>query len=178
MAEFSTDFSAGAEQDTGQELDVAPEQGFFALQGTNGNTVYTRDGHFGRDSVGDLVSSQGLYVLDENGQHINVAAGRATIGDDGTISVDGQNVARLKVTDFAPADLTRSGEAYFTSSSAGAPITSGIHQGVLEASNTDMVEDMTTLLAVQRAYQASQTVLSTMDSNLDRVAGQVGTFGR
>jgi flagellar basal-body rod protein FlgG len=178
MAEFATDFTAGAFRDTGEELDVATDQGFFAVEGSDGQPVYTRDGHFSRDSEGDLVTSQGLYVLDENGQHINLAGGPATIAGDGTVTVGGQDVARLRVVDFAPADLARTGEGYFSSTAAGVPITSDIHQGVLEGSNTDMVEDMTTLLAVQRAYQASQTVLSTMDQNLDRVASQVGQFGR
>ena len=48
-----------------------------------------------------------------------------------------------------------------------------VRQGFLEASNTNLVEELTTLLAVQRTYQANQTVLSQMDETLDQ-ANQLG----
>ena len=44
-------------------------------------------------------------------------------------------------------------------------------------SNANLIEEMTTLLAVQRTYQANQTVLSRLDGTLDRAAGEIGQFG-
>jgi flagellar basal body rod protein FlgG len=36
---------------------------------------------------------------------------------------------------------------------------------------------MTTLLAVQRTFQANQTILAKLDSTLDIAAGQLGQVG-
>jgi flagellar basal body rod protein FlgG len=159
---------------TGQQLDFATDDGFFGIQDANGEVFYTRDGRFGRDANGDLVTSHGLYVLADDGSHINLPPGDLTVEPDGTIKAGDTSVARLGVWDFSPVDLVRAGEAYFQSDAAGTPITTTVRQGFLEASNTNLVEELTTLLAVQRTYQANQTVLSQMDQNLDQ-ATSLGT---
>ena len=81
------------------------------------------------------------------------------------------------MVDFAPGQLTRSGEAFFRSEEAGAPIDGGIRQGFLEGSNTNLVEELTSLLAVQRTYQANQAVLARLDTTLDQAAGELGRLG-
>ncbi len=47
---------------------------------------------------------------------------------------------------------------------------------MLEGSNSILVEEMTSLLAVQRTYQANQRVLSVLDGTLDQAAGQLGAL--
>lgn len=177
VADFSTDFSSGALQQTGNELDLAAQAGFFAVQDPAGQVFYTRDGRFGRDADGSLVTSQGYYVLDAAGQHITLPATAVSVDQAGAISAGGQQIAQLQVVDFAPAQLQRAGEAYFTSSAPGTPITGNVRQGYLERSNSDLVEEMTSLLAVQRAYQANQSVISTLDGTLNQAASQVGQLG-
>ena len=177
LASFETDYSGGETQTSGNELDLATQQGFFAVQDQSGQVFYTRDGHFGRDGNGDLVTGHGLHVLDTNGGVITLPQQRVTVDGDGTIQGANGPIARLKVLDFAPADLTRAGEAYFKASAAGQAVDSGIRQGTLEMSNANLIEEMTTLLAVQRTYQANQTVLSRLDGTLDRAAGEIGQFG-
>jgi flagellar basal-body rod protein FlgG len=167
IAEFVTDYSPGSMDVTGQPLDFAAEQGFFAAEDPDGEVFYTRDGRFGRDANGDLVTTHGLYVLADDGSHINLPAGELTVDPDGTIVVGETQLARLGVWDFSPVDLVRAGEAYFQSEETGAPIDTTVRQGFLEASNTNLVEELTTLLAVQRTYQANQTVLSQLDETLN-----------
>jgi flagellar basal-body rod protein FlgG len=177
LADFSTDFESGVLQTTGNELDLATQSGFFQVEAPDGTQFYTRDGRFGRDANGDLVTSQGYYVLDTNGAHINLPADRVSVDADGIISTGGQPVDQLNVVDFTPSQLTRAGEAYFTATNPGTPVAGGIRQGFLENSNTNLVEEMTTLLAVERTYQANQTILAKLDGTLDTAAGQLGQFG-
>ena len=176
IAEFSTDFGEGTLQATGNELDLALNGGFFAVEAPDGQVFYTRDGRFGRDANGDLVTSHGYYVLDADGAHITLPAETVTVAPDGAISRAGESIAALQVVDFAPSQLTRAGEAYFTSAEAGMLINGGVRQGYLEASNTSMVEELTSLLAVQRTFQANQTLLATLDATLGQAA-DLGTLG-
>ncbi|MFN0146796.1 MAG: flagellar hook-basal body protein [Dehalococcoidia bacterium] len=178
IAEFATDFQQGAFQATDNELDLATDKGFFAIQTPDGATYFTRDGRFNRDAAGDLVTSHGYYVLDADGQHINLPAQRVDIGLDGAITREGQPIAQLQLRDFTPGQLLRAGEGYFRSAAPGTPVTGGVRQGFIERSNTNMVEDLTTLLAVQRTYQANQTIIARLDDTLEQAAGQLGQFGR
>ena len=45
--------------------------GWFGVQGTSGNTLYTKDGSFGVDSDGSLVTADGYYVLGSMGGNID-----------------------------------------------------------------------------------------------------------
>lgn len=174
---FETDFSNGNFQRTDQELDLALEDGFFAVQGDDGVPYYTRAGRFQRDGTGDLLTTTGLRVLDVNGQPVQVGAGPVRISMDGVItSPDGVEVGQIGVTGFAPGDLERAGEAFFRATNPGTPILGGVRQGVLEQSNADMTMDLTSLLQVQRSYQANQTILARINESLDLATGQLGTW--
>lgn len=177
LAELSTDFHQGSTDPTENPLDFALEQGFFQIEGEDGTRFYTRDGHFARDGEGNLVNRSGRFVLDPDGNRINLPLGKISAESDGTINVDGQPVARLGIFDFAPGALARAGASHFISDAPGVQVDGGMRQGFLERSNTDIVEEMTTLLAVQRVYQANQTVIARLDGTLDQAAGQLGRFG-
>lgn len=175
ISEFMTDYAVGSFQQTGEELDFALENGFFSVQDAEGETYYTRDGRFGRDANGDLVTSHGHHVLGADGQPINLPDGRVDVDTDGTIRTpEGDGIAQFAIADFAPADLERAGEAYFTTDAAGAAVQGGVRQGFLEGSNANLGEELTTLMTVHRAYQANQTVMSQLDTSLEQAAGQLG----
>lgn len=176
VAQFATDFQSGVTLPTGQELDLAINDGFFQLESPDGTIFATRDGRFGRDANGDLVSSHGYFVLDENGQHINLPAETVSVAVDGTIAGREIEIARIGIVDFTPNQLTRAGEAYFIAEGSGQPTigSPGLTQGFLEGSNSSVVEEMTSLMAVQRTYQANQAVLAKLDTTLDQAAGELG----
>lgn len=178
VAEFTTDMAQGTFQATGGELDLALENGFFAAESPDGEVVYTRDGRFGRDANGDLVTSHGFYVLNADGGHINLPAQEVAVALDGSISRNGEFIDQLMIVDFTPAQLTRSGEAYFTAEEPGVFVDGNVRQGYVEASNTVMVEELTSLMSVYRAYQANQALLARLDGTLDQAAGQLGQYGR
>ena len=178
IAEFATDYQGGVQQPTGNELDLATTQGFFQIESPDGTRFYTRDGRFGRDAAGDMVTSHGYHVLNANGGHINLPAERTSIDAAGNIARgDGSFIDQVATYDFSPTALKRAGEGYFLPSTGGQATPGGVRQGFLEGSNTNLVEEMTTLLAVQRTFQANQTVLAKLDGTLDQAAGQLGRFG-
>src|SRR5580658_1667856 len=62
-------FSQGSIQTTGGNYDAAINgNGFFVVQDTTGNTLYTRAGNFQLDANGDLVTATGQYVQGWNAQ--------------------------------------------------------------------------------------------------------------
>ncbi len=179
VAEFVTDFQQGILRQTGNELDLALTAGFFAIRDENGTTFFTRDGRFQRDAAGTLVTSAGYHVLGTDGQPITLPQDPVTITPDGIIQdANGDELARLQILDFAPGQLARAGEAYFRplGDAAGQPPVGGpgLRQGFLESSNANLVEELTSLLAVQRVYQANQAVLARLDTTLDQAAGELG----
>lgn len=191
IAEFATDFQPGMLRQTNQELDLALTNGFFTIGSSTrdatgnlsyANAYYTRDGRFQRDADGTLVTAEGYHVLNTEGQPIRLPGEPVTITPDGTIrDATGQETATLRIVDFAPGALLRAGEAHFRPAPAepenqGQPPVGGpgLRQGYLEFSNTNLVEELTSLLAVQRVYQANQAVLARLDTTLDQAAGELG----
>ena len=178
VARFVTDFQQGMLRQTGLELDLALSAGFFTIRDEAGNVFYTRDGRFQRDAAGSLVTSAGYYVLGDDEQPITLPPAPVTIAADGTIrDENGAEVTRLRIRAFAPGQLTRAGEAYFRpidGVEGEPPADPGLRQGFLESSNANLVEELTSLLAVQRVYQASQAVLARLDTTLDQASGELG----
>jgi flagellar basal-body rod protein FlgG len=178
VAEFATDYSPGAFLPSESPLDLALTRGFFAVQDGEGQVYYTRDGRFGRAEDNTLVTSHGHTVLAADGSAIVLPPGNIFVDSDGLITgPDGEEVARLDIRGFASADLRRAGEGYFTSDAAGEAVEPGLRQYYLEGSNANLSEELTTMLAVQRTYQANQTVLAQLNESLERAAGQLGSFG-
>jgi flagellar hook protein FlgE len=59
----NTDFTQGNIENTGQPLDLAIQgNGFFVVQNSAGQTLYTRDGTFSLNTQGQLVDAQGDQV--------------------------------------------------------------------------------------------------------------------
>jgi len=174
LAELATDFTNGEFQPTQGEFDFALDDGFFAVQDDSGQVFYTRAGRFGRDAAGDLVTSSGHRVLDADGVPIYLPPGTVQTALDGTISVAGQDVARLGVFDFTPNQLVRAGEAHFTSATPGTLVQGGVRQGFIEGSNSQVGEELTTMLAITRTFQANQTVLARLDASLQQAASELG----
>src|SRR5919201_3521608 len=83
------DLSPGPIQETGNPLDLAiAGTGFFAVQGADGQTRYTRDGGFRIDADGSLRSRDGSAVLNQNGQPIQLPSrAPVEVGANGTLTV-------------------------------------------------------------------------------------------
>lgn len=185
-------FTTGNLQKTEVNTDLAIEgQGFFMIKTGDDEVSYTRDGSF-KISVGEgenfLVTSEGYYVLDTNGDPISipntVAVSNIAIGEDGKItykSLDGTiedlgvNIGLVQFPN--PQGLESiGGNLYSTTSASGEAIAEGdgevnrskLAQGFLEMSNVNIADEMVNLIVAQRAYELNSKAITTSDEMLQQ----------
>ena len=172
------DRSSGTLEPTGNDLDLALEgPGFFTIQ-TAAGVRYTRNGNFRMSPTGELVTEKGDRVLarQEPGQPpapIQIPNGQVSVSPDGTVSVQGAVVARLRLADFAPEImLTPEGNSYFVApaGSEQPAADASVRQGALEASNLNVVEGAVGLIILQRHAGILQRALSLFHNEFNRIA--------
>ena len=154
------DYGQGTLEQTGRTLDFAieGEGAFFKLQDGAGE-AYTRDGAFTLDAEGRLTTQGGAPVLGDGGEIIiDRSLGEMSVGADGTISQNGQPVARLAVVRFdALAALEKGGDGLYRNASNAAALEANdvqVRQGMLEGSNVNPILEITNLIEIQRAYES------------------------
>jgi flagellar basal body rod protein FlgG len=156
------DTSQGALEQTGVPTDMAISgDGLFVVR-TGSGVAYTRDGNFGLDATGKLVTEQGFPVLDTAGHDIT-PGGNFTVDKDGTVSGTGQRIA---LVGWPPGGVTRLGQNLYAAGGTLTPGTGTINQGMLEHSNTDLALEMTDMISIQRSFQMSSRAMSIQDSSV------------
>lgn len=156
-ASIDSVFTQGALDDTARELDFAiTGKGFFGVMSANGEISFTRDGNFGISTEQNgnfLVSASGDYVLDQNGNKINVD--RANLpAKIGVFSFD--NVTGLeRIGNNQYIQTATSGQA--------TPIAGELTQGKLERANVELADEMSDLIAIQRSFQFNAKMIQTAD---------------
>ena len=168
------DLASGSLVATGNPLDLAVAgTGFLAVQTAEG-VVYTRNGGFHATPSGQLVTSQGDAVLGEQGP-ITLPSGAVAVSTDGTVSVDGAVVAKLRLAEFSPStSLIALGNALYAAPEGSAlpAASSSIRQGMLENSNVGPVEGVVQLISIQRNAEMMQRALTLFDSQFNQTAAQ------
>ena len=184
-AATSRNFSQGTLAQTSGQFDIAIEgPGFFQVQLPDGTTGYTRDGAFQLNANGQLVTSAGYTV--QPGITIPAAARSVTVAKDGTVSVtlqgqpQPQTVGQLQIATFVnPGGLDPMGGNLFAESAssgtanASAPGASGhgsLRQGFVEGSNVNVVEELVSMIATQRAYEMNSKSIQTSDQMLQKLS--------
>jgi flagellar basal-body rod protein FlgG len=174
----------GALRITENPLDLAiTGEGFFQIQTPEGDIAYTRDGTFQMNENGELVNIHG-FLLDP-GITIPADATSIDINEEGEVLVSvanqtaTQNVGQIQLANFVnPAGLEAIGDnLYLETDASGSPTTGNpgsdefgrIRQAAIESSNVNVVEEITTLITAQRAYEMNSTVISTSDEMLQTV---------
>ena len=105
--------ASGRLEHTGNPLDLGLQgPGFFVAKTAEG-LRYTRNGNFRVDTTGTLLSSAGDPVLDDRGQPIKLPSGTVTVSSDGTISVAGATVDKLRLVEIDSKSLTARGQYLF-----------------------------------------------------------------
>jgi flagellar basal-body rod protein FlgF len=167
------DLAEGNLEHTGNPLNFAIEgPGFFAVQ-TKAGTMYTRNGSFQLSPSGQLLSAQGDPVLGESGPMTLPPGGPIAISGDGTVSVAGAVVGKLRLAEFASAEvLAPSGSTYYSApQKAEKPAAaSTVAQGMIESSNVSAVAAMVELLTAQRQAEMAERALGAFDSTFNRIA--------
>ena len=198
LQETIADYTQGSIYSTGLTTDVALLDGnlptdaasgnkgaiFFRLQNTDGSEAYTRNGNFTLDGNGSLVNPQGLYVLDANGQQIQLQNDNFKISETGVITDEnGNQVANLGISFSANPDvLMKKDNGLFTTLN-NEPLPSAytvdgvsftMQQSYLEGSNVDSARAMTDLLTAYRAFEANQKVLQAYDKSMEKAVTEIG----
>ena len=176
-----TDELQGTLEETGGRLDFAIEgEGYFTVMTPQGERL-TRAGAFGRNADGEIVTADGHRLLDEGGGAIVIPFEARSVGlaADGTLSVDGEPVARVGlVTVEDRTRLFREAGVLFRADGATLPVEDGrIVQGFLEASNVSAVGEMARMIEVQRAYEYGQKLMDQEDERIRKVVTTLGQRG-
>lgn len=174
-------FLQGDLQPTNNPMDIAIQgEGFLQVRRPDGTLAYTRDGALKISSEGTLVTSQGYVV--EPGISFSSDVTSIVIGRDGTVEAIGVGestpvkIGQLELAKFVnPGGLRSIGNNLFVETPAsgqpmvGAAGSAGfgeVHQGFLEASNVDVVEEMVNMIVAQRAYEINSKTIKTVEDML------------
>ena len=166
-AGVTRDLSGGRLESTGAPFDLALNgSGYFVVQTAQGER-YTRNGHFTLNADGIVVTESGDPVLGDGGPiNITTDDGDISFGADGTISGKQGQLGKLRLVDFAnPRGLVKQGDSlYSTSQTANPSDTATVSQGMLESSNVQPVVEISRMIEIMRAYEAtSQLEQNTSD---------------
>ena len=184
VAATTRNFSQGSLQQTGNNFDLAIKgQGFFQVQLPDGTTAYTRDGAFQVDSAGALVTNAGYAV--QPGITVPAAALSVTVSETGIVSATiagqaaPQTLGTLQLASFINQGglEPRGGNLYAETAASGSPSTAApgttghgtLQQGFVEGSNVNVVEELVSMIATQRAYELNSKAIRASDQMLQRL---------
>ncbi|HRI44570.1 MAG TPA: flagellar hook-basal body protein [Fimbriimonadaceae bacterium] len=162
-----TVFEPGPIQETGNDLDIAirSSEGAFAVE-TDRGMRFTRDGAFTRNADGLLVTRSGHPVLDSDNQRIQLPEGPVEIGNDGLITSDGKEIARLGVFQGT---FQREGDSLFTAPAAQAIATPDLNPKSIEGSNVNTIQSMVAMIEVSRSFEMAQRSIIQQDELTQRL---------
>jgi len=173
-----TDFSLGPMRETGRLFDVAVDgRGFIAVRGADGREAYTRDGALQVGPGGLLETRNGLPVLTDTGATLAIPADHTiTIGRDGTISAvpavgipnTATIVGRIKLVNPPEKAIERGADGLFRVAGgrpAPADARVAISSGMLEGSNVNAVEAITSIISTARQYDTQIRLMQAADQN-------------
>ncbi|MBK1660554.1 flagellar basal-body rod protein FlgG [Paracraurococcus ruber] len=175
----------GSLQQTENRFDLAIRgNGYFQIQLPSGEIAYTRDGTFGLSPEGLVVTAEGFQVLP--GITIPAAARDVTINAAGEVlaKLDGQlnpqNVGQIQTAIFAnEGGLEAIGDNLLLATPAsgqaqiaapGQPGHGQLLQGFIESSNVNVVQEITSLITAQRAYEMNSKVITASDEMLSTLS--------
>lgn len=166
---------------TGNPLDLALDgDGLFQVELPGGQLAYTRAGNLTLSATGQLVTAQGYPV--QPGIEVPQGTQSLTVAPDGTVSAvlrgesEPSELGQLAVASFAnPAGLQAIGDNFLIETAASGAAQIGpageggrgaIRQGMLEASNVNVVEELVEMIEAQRAYEINAKMISAVDDML------------
>jgi flagellar basal body rod protein FlgG len=179
-----TDFSEGVFVQTNNPLNAAISgEAYFSVQTTEGEHL-TKNGDFIVDKQGFLATREGFRVLSQNGE-INLQEqlienkGEFVINKNGEIKSNDKTIAKLKIVKPEnEKDLQKAeGQRFYTENkiyNIADESDYEIYHGYLESSNTNAILEMQAMIQLQKDYEASQRMITSLDS----IMGQVKEMGK
>ena len=157
------DLTEGPLTRTGNPFDLAISGAGYFIVGTDAGERYSRSGRFQLDVDGQMINQQGHPILSAAGQPIIIPPGirDVSIAPDGAVTADTEVVGTIGVVRFEnPRALKREENNLYASEAPAQPDErSRVLQGMLEESNVNAVQEMTTMIDIHRAYAANQRML-------------------
>jgi flagellar basal-body rod protein FlgF len=177
-----SDFSPGALQQTGRDLDVAVQgKGWIAVELADGTEGYTRHGNLRMSENGVLQTQSGMNVLGDGGPISVPPDVTVTIGKDGTISAIANGtkpgattvLGRIKLVNPPEENLTRGDDGLFRlrdGATADADANVTVVGGALEGSNVNVVDAMVNMISLARQFEMHMNMLKNAESNATKAA--------
>lgn len=197
-----TIFEQGQMQPTSNPLDVGLQgDGFIEVLSPNG-VRFTRKGNFSINREGELVTDQGFKVLsavagapagtrdpaslpdypkpEERVVRIPTDA-KITITREGDVVTKDGPVTKLSVVEFLDKHALRKegSSLYITPDESNVirnDIKTIVHQGFLEGSNVNAIEEMSELIKAHRHFESIQKAINAYDSISGKAANDIGKF--
>lgn len=169
----ATDFTPGALQETGRDLDVAVGgNGWIAVQAPDGSEAYVRTASMNIDALGVLRAGNGMPIMGNGGPIAVPPEQKVEIGQDGTVSIRAMGegprvmaeVDRIKLVNPDLKNMTKGLDGMIHAKSGQPADADGSVQlvsGFLEASNVNAVEEMTSVLALSRQFELHVKMMTT-----------------
>jgi flagellar basal-body rod protein FlgG len=182
--------SQGTLSQTSNPYDLAINgAGYFHITMPDGTDAYTRAGNFALSPEGQIVTQDGYVVAP--GIAVPANATGITVNSQGQVqaAIPGQTapqtVGQFELTRFPnEGGLALVGSNLMTETPAsgspqsavpGSPGYGTIQQGFLEGANVNAVEEMTSLITAQRAYEMNSKVITAADQMLQETSQLAGT---
>jgi flagellar hook protein FlgE len=188
-------FTPGGPMSTNLHTDLYVDgDGFFVVEDPAGKSFLTRAGNFSLDKDGNMINSNGMLVLDKNGDNIKVPSGCVsfTVAPDGVMQgmkSDGTLVPMMDTTNQPikigmvsvtnPSGLLKEGSSLYSLTENADNKTmlqllstggnGQIVSGVLEMSNVDLSEEMTDMIVAQRGFQANSKIITVSDTIIEEL---------
>jgi flagellar basal-body rod protein FlgF len=176
-------FAQGAIKTTGRDLDLAIEgSGWLSIQDADGQEALTRNGNLQISAAGVLQTTSGQTVLGEGNNPIilPLPIEKLEINRDGTIQVrpEGapvnamEEIDRIKLSNPEAVTLKKGNDGLYRVENNGEILADAnvtVMKGALESSNVNPVEEMTSLISLQRHFEMQVKMMKTAEDN-DRSA--------
>lgn len=184
LNELFTDFEQGSFKQTSSDPDMAlGGKGFFAVETPQGER-YTRNGNFTVGVEGYLETKEGYPVLGENGR-LFLQDTKFTVNKNGEVYVrpiqntdaDSVLLDRLKLVTFEnDRYIAKQGSSLYKDTEISGPAISAdgdirptVLQGFIESSNVNVVNEMVSMIEVNRAYEANQKSIQAEDTMMSKL---------
>ncbi|MCB9206096.1 MAG: flagellar hook-basal body protein [Ignavibacteriales bacterium] len=173
-----TDFTEGVFIETNNPLNAAISgDAFFTVQTPNGEYL-TKNGDFIIDQQGFLSTKDGFRVLAQNGE-INLQEeiidkkGNLAITKNGEIKSDDKIIAKLKIMNVENELKLKKdeGQKFYTDDKEYTLVNDDefqVYSGYLESSNTNAILEMQQMIQLQKDYEASQKMITSIDTMLSQ----------
>lgn len=183
--EMYTILEQGSLKQTGSFNDMAIDgEGFFSVLTPQGER-YTRNGNFMVGKEGYLETKEGYPVLGEKGM-IFVKDISFVVNEDGILYEDEQmqEIDRFKMVRFDNERyLQKQGSSLYKADEISGPAyiaegneRPGIIQGYTETSNVNVVNEMVSMIEINRSYEANQKTIQAGDSMMSTLWSKVASL--